>query len=167
MQILYQLSICFTRQGYALAWLGSGQTSAQRWDFLPAVQWQCAVLQSVIWTQGETRRQKVKVNIPVLKAGTGSLSVPAVWSLSTGQPWYCWIGLYFVAWQPSVFLQWAGLSSGRLSYCQTQHQHQQRLHHRPDGGLASAWNFYWVIPVYPRCDEIRSQYKLQSFQTCW
>ena len=158
MQILYQLSICFTlivavriRPGMAGHWANI----------------RISFLQLSGHTGWEIRRQKVKVNIPVLKAGTGSLSVPAVWSLCTGQPWYCWIGLYFVAWQPSVFLQWVGLSSGRLSYCQTQHQHQQRLHRRTDGGLASAWNFYSVIPVYPRCDEIRSQYKLQSFQTCW
>ena len=44
----------------------AGQTSAQRWDFLPAVQWQCAALQSVIWTHGETRGKKVKVNITVM-----------------------------------------------------------------------------------------------------
>ena len=67
MQILYQLSICFTQIVAVRIRPGTaGQTSvSQCADWRPPV----------IWTHSQSRRQKVKVNIAVVKAG---ISVPAV-----------------------------------------------------------------------------------------
>ena len=81
------------------------------------------------------------------QASTTSSLQPDTWRISEQRVWLCillfsyditnsisvhwvyWPALkYFLAWQAPVFLQWAGLPSAWLSYCQTQHQLLQRLH---------------------------------------